>query len=50
MRMLVTLVLCGLSITALAQSKYSNTKYGVSFQYPKEYEIKEGDLVAETGI
>jgi hypothetical protein len=26
------------------QSHYTSTKYGISFTYPKAYEIKEGEL------
>lgn len=44
MKSFIALCLCGLSITASAQLKYSDTKYGVSFQYPKGYDLKEGTL------
>ena len=44
MKTFIALCLCGLSITASAQLKYSDTKYGVSFQYPKGYDLKEGSL------
>ena len=44
MKTFIALCLCGLSITASAQLKYSDTKYGVSFQYPKGYDLKEGTL------
>ena len=42
MKTFIALYLCGLSITALAQLKYSDTRYFVSFQYPKGYVLKEG--------
>jgi hypothetical protein len=44
MKTFIARCLCGLSITASAQLKYSDTKYGVSFQYPKGYVLKEGAL------
>jgi hypothetical protein len=51
METFIALCLFGLSITASAQLKYSDTKYGVSFQYPKGYDLKEGALAHEdTGM
>jgi hypothetical protein len=44
MKTFIALCLCGLSITASAQLKYSDTKYGVSFQYLKGYVLKKGTL------
>ncbi len=44
MKTLVALCLCSLSISASAQLKYASAKYGVSFQYPKGYVLKEGAL------
>jgi hypothetical protein len=44
MKTFIALCLCGLSITTSAQLKYSDTKYGVSFQYPKGYVLKKGAL------
>jgi hypothetical protein len=44
MKTFIALCFCGLSITASAQLKYFDTKYGVSFQYPKGYDLKEGTL------
>jgi hypothetical protein len=44
MKTFIAICLCGLSITVSAQLKYSATKYGVSFQYPEGYVLKEGTL------
>jgi len=44
MKWVIAFCLCGLSITASAQSNYSNAKYGISFQYPSGYLLKEGTL------
>ena len=33
-----------LSISASAQLQYSDTKSGISFQYPQDYDLKVGDL------
>jgi hypothetical protein len=44
MKAFIALCLCGLSITASAQLKYFDTKSGVSFRYPKGYDLKEGTL------
>jgi hypothetical protein len=47
----IAICLCGLSIMATAQLKYSGTKYGISFQYPEGYILKEGALDnKDTGI
>ena len=44
MKTFIALCFCGLSITASAQLKYFDTKSGVSFRYPKGYDLKEGTL------
>ena len=44
MKALIALCLYGLSSTAFGQLKYSDTKYGVSFQYPEGYKLTQGAL------
>jgi hypothetical protein len=44
MKTFIAICFCGLSISASAQMKYSGTKFGVSFQYPSGYVLKEGAL------
>ncbi len=51
MKILSILCLLGLSVPLAAQSRYSNARYGVSLQYPKEYNLIEGDLPKnDTGL
>ena len=44
MKTFLALCFCGLSITASAQLKYFDPKSGVSFRYPKGYDLIEGTL------
>jgi hypothetical protein len=44
MKAFVCACLCGLLITASAQMKYSDAKFGVSFEYPRGYVLKKGPL------
>ena len=44
MKTFIALCFCGLSITASAQLKYFDPKSGVSFRYPKGYDLIEGTL------
>jgi len=44
MKVLATLCLCGISTFCVAQSNYTSTQFGISFQYPKGYDLKQGDL------
>jgi hypothetical protein len=52
MKTFIAICFCGLSISASAQMKYSGTKFGVSFQYPRGYVLKEGvfDKNKDTGM
>jgi len=44
MKILFTICLCGLSAMCFAQATYTSKNYGISFTYPKAWDIKEGDL------
>src|SRR5215472_3566869 len=50
MKLFIAVCLCLLSAAPAHQAKYSNTKYGVSFEYPKGYQVKQGALDADKGL
>jgi hypothetical protein len=43
-KVLLTICVLWLAPVLTAQSKYSNSTYGISLRYPKDYELKEGKL------
>jgi hypothetical protein len=44
MKVLFTFCLCLLSAVCFGQTTYTSKNYGISFIYPKVWDIKEGDL------
>ena len=44
MKILFTFCFCGWSIMCFGQTTYTSKNYGISFTYPKAWDIKEGDL------
>ncbi len=49
MKVLAILCFCGTSILCLAQSNYTSAQYGISFRYPRAYDVKQGDLGDDEG-
>lgn len=44
MKVLLAFCLCGWSIVCFGQTTYTSKNYGISFTYPKAWDIKDGDL------